>query len=458
MKNFDELNINEKTLKTLKEKGFERPTEVQQNAIPAAMDGKDLVVQARTGSGKTHAFLIPVFQKIEKERSVQAIVLTPTRELALQVEQEAGSIGEKHGIRTVAIYGGASMDQQVKLLQKASVVVGTPGRVMDLMRRGNLNLSQIKFFILDEGDRMMDMGFLPDIKWILRHTPSKKQVMLFSATMPYEIIKLAKTYMDEPIVLKLSEDEISAKGVSQHFVKVGRKNKLSNLSALLDNEPGKYLIFLNTKRGVQWLAERLNKLGYKAFPMHGDMTQASRTKTIDGFKGGDIDILISTDVSARGIDVDNITHVVNYDIPKYEKDYVHRIGRTGRLDKHGKAITFVSKDEVEFLDRIEEYIEREVEGMEVKGKGRLKRRVDFSEHSDIFGMVAFSFETDKEMTMWDIVKEMNKNGFMDHEVGEVKVEGRKGTLSVVSSKADKVKKIRFLKRVELVKQDLRHGR
>ncbi len=457
MKDFSELKINEKTLSALKEKGFEKPTDVQQSAIPPAIEGKDMVVQARTGSGKTHAFLIPVFQKISDKKQIQAIILTPTRELAQQVEQEARDIGRKYVIKTLAVYGGASIGRQIEQLPKVSMVVGTPGRIMDLMRRGHLDLGQINFFILDEGDRMMDMGFLPDIKWIMRRTPSKKQIMLFSATMPYEIVRLAKNYMDDPLVLKLSKDEISAKGVSQNFVKVGRKNKLSNLSALLDNEPGKYLIFLNTKRGVQWLADRLNNLGYKAYPMHGDMNQSSRTKTIDRFKSGGIDILISTDVSARGIDVDNITHVVNYDIPKYEKDYVHRIGRTGRLDKAGKAITFVSKDEIEFLDRIEEYIEREVEGMEVKGKGRLKRRVDYSEHSDIFGMVTFSFETDKEMTMWDIVKGMNKNGFREHEVGEVKIEGRKGTVSVVSSKADKVHRVRFLKNIKLVKQKLRHS-
>ncbi len=455
MKSFEELKINEKTLTALKEKGFENPTDVQESAIPPAMDGKDLVVQARTGSGKTHAFLIPVFDRISDKKEVQALVLTPTRELAQQVEQEARDIGKKYGIRTLAVYGGASIGRQIEQLPKVSMVVGTPGRIMDLMRRGHLDLGAIKFFILDEGDRMMDMGFLPDIKWIMRRTPEKKQIMLFSATMPYEIVRLAKNYMDEPVVLKLSKDEISAKGVSQHFVKVGRRNKLSNLSALLDNEPGKYLIFLNTKRGVQWLADRLKNLGYKAFPMHGDMNQSSRTKTINRFKNGDIDILISTDVSARGIDVENITHVVNYDIPKYEKDYVHRIGRTGRLDKGGRAITFVSKNEIEFLDRIEEYIEREVEGMEVKGKGRLKRRVDYSEHSDIFGMVTFSFEIKEDMSMWEVVKKMNKNGFRGHEVGEVKMEGNKGTLSVVSSKANRVPKVGFLKNVKLVKQELR---
>lgn len=455
MNGFKHLKINEKTIRALDKKGFKEPTEVQNCAIPPGIEGKDLVVQARTGSGKTHAFLIPIFDNIDTKKGVQAIILTPTRELAQQVEQEAKDIGKEYGIRTLAIYGGASIEKQIKEIPRTAVIAGTPGRVMDLMRRGELDLKHIQFFVLDEGDRMLDMGFLPDIKWILQRTSEKKQVMLFSATMPYEIVKLAKNYMDDPDILKLSKDEISAKGVSQHFVKVGRKNKLSNLSALLDNEPGKYLIFLNTKRGVQWLADRLNQLGYKAFPMHGDMSQASRTKTIDRFKGGNIDILISTDVSARGIDVENITHVVNYDIPKYEKDYVHRIGRTGRLNKEGKAVTFVSKDEVEFLDRIEDYIEKEVEGIEIEGKGRLKRRVDYSEHSDIFGMVTFSFETNDSMSVWDIVKNMNKSGFRDHEVGEVKVEDKKGTVAVVESKADKVKKLRFLRNVELVKQTLR---
>ncbi len=456
MNSFKELNIKEKTLTALKEKGFKKPTEVQHKSIPPALDGKDMVVQARTGSGKTHAFLIPIFENISNEKKVQAIVLTPTRELAQQVEEEAKDIGKKYGIKTLAIYGGTSINNQIKRLPKVSFVAGTPGRVMDLMRRGKLDLRSINFFVLDEGDRMMDMGFLPDIKWIMERTPKEKRIMLFSATMPHEIVKLAKNYMSDPVILKLSKDEISAKGVYQYYVKVGRKNKLANLSAIIDNNPGKYLIFLNTKRGTQWLAQMLNKFGYKAFPMHGDMSQAGRTKNMDNFKGGDIDILISTDVSARGIDVENITHVINFDIPKYEKDYVHRIGRTGRMDKGGKAITFVNKEEVEFLDRIEEYIERKLEPMVVKGQGRIKKRgVDYDEHADIFGMVSFSFEIDENLSMWQVLKKMKKYGFQEHDVGEIKVEGKQGTLSVVTSKANRVSDVKFLTNVQVVKRTLR---
>ncbi len=455
MNSFEELNIKEKTLTALKKKGFTKPTEVQQESIPPALEGRDMVVQARTGSGKTHAFLIPIFENLTDEKKIQAIVLTPTRELAQQVEEEAKHIGKQYGIQTIAIYGGTSINNQIRKLPKVSFVAGTPGRVMDLMRRGKLDLKSINFFVLDEGDRMMDMGFLPDIKWILHRTPDKKRIMLFSATMPHEIVKLAKNYMSDPIVLKLSKDEISAKGVSQHFVKVGRKNKLANLSAIIDNNPGKYLIFLNTKRGTQWLAQMLNKFGYKAFPMHGDMSQAGRTKNMDNFKGGGIDILISTDVSARGIDVENITHVINFDIPKYEKDYVHRIGRTGRMEKGGKAITFVTKEEVEFLERIEEYIGRKLKPMEVKAKGRVKKRVDYDEHADIFGMVSFSFKLDEDLSMWEILKKMKNYGFQEHEVGEIKVDDHEGTVSVVSSKANRVSDIKFLKDVQVVKRKLR---
>ncbi len=369
MKNFDELKINEKTLKALSEKGFVKPTDVQESAIPPAMDGKDLMVQARTGSGKTHAFLVPLFERIIGRNGVEAVVLTPTRELAQQVEKEAREIGKRYRINTLAVYGGSNIGPQIAKLPKISLVVGTPGRLMDLMRRGKLDMRCVKFFVLDEGDRMLDMGFLPDIKWIMSRMPSKKQIMLFSATMPTEIITLAKNYMSDPVILKLSKDDISAKGVSQYYVKVGKKNKLKHLSALLDNDPGKYMIFLNTKRGTTWLVEQVNKMGHKAYPMHGDMNQSRRTKTINDFKGGRINILISTDVSARGIDVNNITHVINFDIPKYDNDYVHRIGRTGRMDKGGKAITFVNKDEVKFLKRIETYIDRSIDPLEITFKG-----------------------------------------------------------------------------------------
>ncbi len=453
---FEEMSLNNKTLSALENINFEKPTEVQKTSIDPAIDGKDVIVQARTGSGKTHSFLIPIFEKIEGGKGVEAIVLTPTRELAQQVKNEAKKIGKIHKINTLAIYGGTSINRQIKKLPKTSLVAGTPGRVMDLMRRGELKLGDIDFFVLDEADRMLDMGFLEDIEWIIDRTPSQKQIMLYSATMPKEIIELANEYMNEPVEIKLSEDEISAKGVAQYYVSVGRKNKLSVLSALLENEPGRYLIFCNTRKYTQILSDRLRKHGYKAHSMHGDMSQSARTKTMNKFKRGKIDILVSTDVASRGIDVDDITHVVNYDIPKYEKDYVHRIGRTGRLGKEGKAITLVTRDEMEFLERIEEYIEDRLQHLELETDGKIDHRIDYDHHSNAYGMVTFEFSVDKESaSRWEIENKVKKHGINPHELEVKNLNDNSGEISVVRSKAERIPKIDFFERVELVRRDPR---
>ena len=452
---FDEMSLKEKTLVALDEIGFENPTEVQKSSIKPAIEGNDIIVQARTGSGKTHSFLIPIFEKIEGNKGVEAIVLTPTRELAQQVEREAEKIGEHHDIETLAIYGGSSIKYQIDNLPGTSFVAGTPGRVMDLMRRGELKLDDIDFFVLDEADRMLDMGFLEDIEWIISRTSEKKQIMLYSATMPDEIVKLANEYMDDPTELKLSEDEISAKGVKQYYVSVGRKNKLSVLSSLLDNDPGKYLIFCNTRKYTQILSERLNKHGYKSHPMHGDMSQSARTRTMDKFKEGKIDILVSTDVASRGIDVENITHVVNYDIPKYEKDYVHRIGRTGRLGKEGKAITLVTRDEMEFLDRIEEYIEDQLEHMQIESGGKVDHKIDYDHHSDVYGMVTFKFKVDEKASRWKVGKEVQKHGIKHDEIEVKNLNESTGEIEVVRSKADKIPNIDYFDEVELVQRNPR---
>ncbi|MBS3790196.1 MAG: DEAD/DEAH box helicase [Candidatus Thermoplasmatota archaeon] len=452
---FDDMSLNEKTLSALKEIGFESPTEVQKSSIKPAIEGNDIIVQARTGSGKTHSFLIPIFEKIKGDRGVEAIILTPTRELAQQVEREASKIGKHHGVDTLAIYGGASIKYQIDHLPKTSLVAGTPGRVMDLMRRGELKLDNIDFFVLDEADRMLDMGFLEDIEWIISRTSQEKQIMLYSATMPDEIVRLANEYMEDPTELKLSEDEISAKGVAQYYVSVGRKNKLSVLSSLLDNEPGKYLIFCNTRKYTQILSDRLNRHGYKSHPMHGDMSQSARTNTMNKFKSGKIDILVSTDVASRGIDVENITHVVNYDIPKYEKDYVHRIGRTGRLGKEGKAVTLVTRDEMEFLDRIEEFIEDELEHLELDSEGKVNHKIDYDHHSDIYGMVTFRFKVDEKTSRWKVGKKVQKHGIRHDEIEVKNLEEKSGEIEVVRSKAEKIPKIDYFDEIELVERDPR---
>ncbi|MFP3871574.1 MAG: DEAD/DEAH box helicase [Candidatus Aenigmatarchaeota archaeon] len=451
---FEEMPLDRNTLSALEAIDFEKATEVQRESIEPAMKGNDMIVQARTGSGKTHSFLIPIFENIEGDNGVEAIILTPTRELAQQVEKEARKIGEHHDINTLAIYGGSSIKFQIDHLPETSFVAGTPGRVMDLMRRGKLKLDDISFFVLDEADRMLEMGFLEDIKWIMSRTSKEKQTMLYSATMPKKIVKLANQYMDAPVELKLSEDEISAKGVSQYYISVGRKNKLSALSSLLDNEPGRYLIFCNTRKYTQILADRLRNYGYKAHSLHGDMSQSARTKTMNKFKEGKIDILVSTDVASRGIDVDDITHVVNYDIPKYEKDYVHRIGRTGRLGKEGKAVTFVSRDEVEFLGRIEDFVESELKELEIEEEGRVKHRVDYDHQADLFGMVSFKFSLNgRSMSRWDIEKRMKNYGIKPEDATIKSLEDDGGVVKIVKSKAERVPKMDFFDHVDLVERE-----
>ena len=445
---FDEMDISIGTKKVLELHGFKEPTEVQESVIGPAIDGMDLIVQSKTGSGKTLAFLIPIFEKLNK--GLEAIVLVPTRELAQQVDRVARILAKGHGKGTVVIYGGVSMENQIRGLKHASVVIGTPGRVMDLMRRGYLDLSRIKIFVLDEADRMLDMGFIEDIRWILSKAPREKQMMLFSATMPQEIINLARHYMSNPEKIILSADEITAENVSQFYVEVGEINKIAKLSSLIINEGGKYLVFCNTKRKTKSVAEILQKYGFRAFALHGDMRQASRSRTMDAFKQGKINILISTDVAARGIDVHGITHVVNYDVPQYPKDYVHRIGRTGRLDARGKAITFVSREEMEYFRRIEEFIGKKIPRIEIRQAGRIKERLDYREKSDIFGMVKFKFELKNELSEWELVKIVSNAGIHEESIGSVTIQGKNGELKVHYRNAPKLRKIRVFRRINLV--------
>ena len=444
---FEEMDISKRTKKALDMHGFREPTEVQERAIPVGIEGRDLIVQSKTGSGKTLAFLIPIFENIGE--GLEAIVLVPTRELAQQVEKVARGIGKSHAKNTVVIYGGVSMDDQIRGLKHASIVIGTPGRVMDLMRRGYLRLDNIKFFVLDEADRMLDMGFIDDIRWILSKTPKEKQIMLFSATMPPEIISLAKRYMRNPEKIILSADEITTENVEQYYVEAGEVNKIAKLSSLILTEKGKYLVFCNTKRKTKNVAEILQKYGFKAFALHGDMRQATRTRTMDAFKQGKINILISTDVAARGIDVRGITHVVNYDVPLYPKDYVHRIGRTGRLDAKGKAITFVSKEEMEYFRRIEDYIGKRIPKIEIKNVGKIKERTDYREKSDIFGMVKFKFELKNELNEWELVKIANNAGIHEDSIGDINIQGKRGEMKVHYRSAPKVKSMRVFKRINL---------
>ncbi len=442
---FEEMDIDERTKKALRKRGFSQATDVQERSIPFAMKG-DVIVQAKTGSGKTLSFLIPIFEGIEGKGN-EALILVPTRELAQQVEREARSIAKEYGFRTIAIYGGVSMDNQIKNLP-ASIIVGTPGRVMDLMRRGHLDLSGIKFLVLDEADRMLDMGFIDDIRWIISKANRNRRTLLYSATMPPEIIRLAKRYMRNPERIFLSKDEKAPEKIKQYYVEVSKGDKLKKLVTLLNEEKGKYLIFLNTKTGVQYLARRLREAGFPAREIHGDMRQASRTRVMDDFKAGKVNILIATDVASRGIDVQGITHVVNYDVPRYPKDYVHRIGRTGRMDANGKAITFVTPDDMEFLWRIEDYLGRKIKRIEIEN-GIVEEKEDYRSRADEFGMLTFEFYLARPAGEWEIVREAEKHGISEEGIGMIDLQGSRGRMKVHYRYADKIANVPIFEEVRL---------
>ncbi len=348
MENFINLGLSEKSLKALERKGFEEPTEVQKLTIPLLLEGEiDIIAQAQTGTGKTAAFGLPLIEKLDPEvQNVQAIILAPTRELVIQVCEEINSLKGDSPLSIAPIYGGQSIDMQLRKLKRGlSVVVGTPGRVLDHIRRRTLKLDNIKYFILDEADEMLNMGFIEDIETVLEETPSQKRVLLFSATMPDRIKKLAEKYMGEYKHIK-TKTELTTSLTEQIYFEVANKDKFEALCRIIDIEDTFYgLIFCRTKNDVDELINRLLDRGYLADYLHGDISQAQREKTLGKFRKQQISILVATDVAARGIDVNNLTHVINYSIPQDPESYIHRIGRTGRAGNQGTAITFITPSE-----------------------------------------------------------------------------------------------------------------
>ena len=358
-KKFGNLEVSKKIFNAISDMGFEEPSPIQDQAIPFLMEGYDVIGQAQTGTGKTAAFGIPIIEKLNpKFREVQALVLTPTRELAIQVAEEITKIGKYGDVRTLAIYGGQSIDRQILALKRGvHIVVGTPGRLLDHLRRKTLKLGNVRFMVLDEADEMLDMGFIDDIETILRETPPEKQTLLFSATMPDEIQRLARKYLNKPKILTISRDELTVPQIEQVFYEVKEHNKLDGLCRVLDTSNiNLAIIFGRTKRGVDELVASLEARGYEAEGLHGDLTQAQRNKVMKKFREGQLEILVATDVAARGLDIENVSHVINYDIPQDPESYVHRIGRTGRAGKSGIAISFVVPREYRQLRLIEKMI------------------------------------------------------------------------------------------------------
>ena len=355
MNTFQTLHLSKPVQDALDELGFSEPTPIQQKAIPILKEGRDLIGQAQTGTGKTAAFGIPIVEGISKAKETQSLVLTPTRELALQVADELKKIAKFKKVTIAAVFGGQPIYPQIKALKRgAQIVVGTPGRVLDHLERGTLKTPAMTSVVLDEADEMLDMGFVQDIETILKQLPARRQTMLFSATLQSDIHELAKQYMRKPVTVSVTNGNEAASTVNQVFYRTYEPHKFEALTRIIDSETiGVAIIFCRTKKGASTLTEALDSQGYKAEELHGDLTQSQRLSVMKAFRRNRINLLVATDIAARGIDVAHVTHVINYDVPEDPEQYVHRIGRTGRAGKQGTAITFVTPHDVKFWRAIE---------------------------------------------------------------------------------------------------------
>ncbi|RHT55621.1 ATP-dependent helicase [Clostridium sp. AM29-11AC] len=361
---FEELNLDAKILRAVTDMGFEAASPIQAKAIPLELEGKDIIGQAQTGTGKTAAFGIPLLEKIDpKNKKLQAVVLCPTRELAIQVAEEIRNLAKyMHGIKVLPIYGGQEIVKQIRSLKDGvQVIIGTPGRVMDHMRRKTIKFGQVHTVVLDEADEMLNMGFLEDMETILSELPEERQTVMFSATMPQAIAEIAKKFQKDPEIVKVVKKDLTVPKVTQYYYDVKPKNKLEVMCRLLDMyAPKLSVVFCNTKKQVDELVLALQGRGYFAEGLHGDLKQVQRDRVMNGFRKGRTDILVATDVAARGIDVDDVEAVFNYDIPQDEEYYVHRIGRTGRAGREGKAFSLVVGKEVYKLRDIQRYCKTKI--------------------------------------------------------------------------------------------------
>ena len=356
---FKDFNISQKALRAIEEMGFEEPTPIQISTIPAILEGRDVTGQAQTGTGKTAAFGVPAIERVDPDsRETQVLVLSPTRELAIQTAEEFARLAKYHrGINILPIYGGQPIDRQLRALQRGvQVVVGTPGRVLDHLDRGTVSFAGVKLVVLDEADQMLDMGFREDIEKILDETPRNRQTVLFSATLPRPILEISKRFQKDPEFISVARREVTVPQVEQLYLEVRSRDRMEILTRLLDMyDPELTLIFSNTKRGVDDLTTHLQARGYFAEGLHGDMKQSLRDRVMAKFRAGNIDMLVATDVAARGIDVEDVDLVINYDVPQDIDYYIHRIGRTARAGRAGRAITFVGPKEYFKLRTIQDY-------------------------------------------------------------------------------------------------------
>ena len=363
---FNELHLSTELLAEIEKAGFVEASPIQEQTIPLAMAGKDVIGQAQTGTGKTAAFGFPTLEKIDTDNpAVQALVIAPTRELAVQSQEELFRFGRSKGVKVRSVYGGSSIEKQIKALKSgAHIVVGTPGRLLDLIKRKALKLDQIETLILDEADEMLNMGFLEDIESIISRVPEERQTLLFSATMPDAIKRIGVKFMKEPEHVKIAAKELTTELVDQYYIRVKENEKFDTMTRLMDVEqPELSIVFGRTKRRVDELTRGLKIRGFRAEGIHGDLDQGKRLRVLRDFKNGNLDVLVATDVAARGLDISGVTHVYNYDIPQDPESYVHRIGRTGRAGKSGQSITFVAPNEMGYLQIIENLTKKRMKGL-----------------------------------------------------------------------------------------------
>ncbi len=452
-KSFAELGLSGSTLQALSDVGYESPSPIQEQAIPSLLAGGDVIGQAQTGTGKTAAFGLPIMEYIDaEESSVQALVLTPTRELCIQVTQALRTYGAHSGIDVVAVFGGAPIrTQQAQLRAGGHVVVGTVGRVLDLISRHSLVLHDCRFLVLDEADEMLDLGFLEDVEKILSLTPSSRQTALFSATMPPPIRKLADRYMYDPEIIKVEAETLTIDTVAQFQLPVETKAKADKLVEVLSAEaPEQAIVFVRTKVRCEQLFKILRDRGMNARALHGDMSQGSRDGVMLAFKGGRVPILVATDVAARGLDISTVTHVINYDVPTSPDTYVHRIGRTGRVGRSGRAITFVEDRQKRELEAIERHIGTSVaqwsKGAEAaptpvreRPRRHSKPRISRQDEQESYVKLVLGGGRAAGLRVADIVSAVTSSTGLDGEaVREVKVLERFSFLSVPEGEAERV--------------------
>jgi len=371
---FTTMGLPEPLVRGIQASGYTTPTEIQSQAIPAALSGQDIIGCAKTGTGKTAVFVLPILNRLIQHRTgkkpvIKSLILTPTRELAVQIERSIHTYGKFTSVRALAVYGGVSMNKQLDALRRGvDIVVATPGRLMDHMRRHTIDLKSVEVLVLDEADRMFDMGFIADVQKIVAAVPTQRQTMLFSATIPPEVQRLAAGIQQSPLVIEIGEQNNPVETITQCVHAVGKDKKLDLLVHMLQNKPMCcVLVFSRTKHGADKIHHKLERAGIESVAIHSGRSQSQRQHALDGFKSGKFQVMVATDIAARGIDVRGISHVVNFDVPNYAEDYIHRIGRTGRATAAGDAITFVSPDERDQLTRIERFIGSRIKLEEYEG-------------------------------------------------------------------------------------------